>query len=171
MFITQNLDNNFKRGYDQQTLRAVAGLPVAALHRGGAGLRATLVHGVEVPLLVGADHLALPGAGAAALGTLRRRKDGPSAASRTPPETDVPSELTSPHGPTCQRICLGQAGISHVCTAGGRSKARQEESCRVKPSDPTQVTVLVCSPEPQLTEHCNHAQASSELTDGFDVTS
>lgn len=53
------------------TLGSVAGLSVAALHGGGHGLAAALVHGVQVPLSVRADHLPVSRAGSAAPGTLR----------------------------------------------------------------------------------------------------
>lgn len=52
------------------TLWAVAGLGVTALHSGGSGVGAALVHMVQVPVLVRADHLALTRAGAAAHGAL-----------------------------------------------------------------------------------------------------
>lgn len=61
--------------------------------------------------------------------------------------------LTSPHAPTCQLICFGQADTSQGWTASGRSKVLQNASSSRAPSEPTQVTSLVCSPDPQLTEH------------------
>ena len=65
-----------------------------------------------------------------------------------------PVRLTSPHSPTCQLICFGQAAISQGWTADGRSRVLQAVSSSLIPPEPTQVTSLVCSPEPQVTEHC-----------------
>jgi len=58
------------------TLRAGAGLAVAALRGGGLGVGVTSHRGVQVPLRVGADHLTLPRARAAAHGALREETQG-----------------------------------------------------------------------------------------------
>lgn len=52
------------------TLWPVAGLSVAALHRGGHQGAAALMHGVQLPLRVRADHLPIPRAGSTAPRTL-----------------------------------------------------------------------------------------------------
>jgi len=156
------------------TLWTVAGLGVAALHRGWFRVGVALVHRVQVPLLVWADHLALSGARGTALGALQEKRH------RNPPMRlffsnrghssqilwkihsfisvclQVCIPLTSPHSPTCQWICFGQVDISQGWTADGRSRVLQDDSSSIIPADPTQVTSLVCSPEPQVTEHCKH---------------
>lgn len=60
------------------TLWPVARLSVAALRRGGHGAAAAaaLMHGVQVPLSVRADHLPISRAGATAPGTLRGKVQG-----------------------------------------------------------------------------------------------
>lgn len=75
--------------------------------------------------------------------------------------------LTRPHSPTCQLICLGQAAISQDRMAAGRNKALQDVSSSFIPPEPTQVTSLVCSPEPQVTEHCRHksTEFNTDYTD------
>lgn len=54
------------------TLSAVTGLDVATLHGWGFRVGGTLVHGVQIPLLVWADHLSLPWARGAALRALQK---------------------------------------------------------------------------------------------------
>lgn len=56
------------------TLGTVAGLAVAALHCGGFGVGATLVHVVQVALLVRADHLPLSRTRSTAPGALEENR-------------------------------------------------------------------------------------------------
>lgn len=61
--------------------------------------------------------------------------------------------LTNPHSLIRQLISTEQAAILQVRTATGRAKALQDVSSSLIPPEPTQVTSLVCSPVPQVTEH------------------
>lgn len=69
----------------------------------------------------------------------------------------VEASLTSPHSPTCQLIRLAQAVIWQDWRSMGRDKLLQKVSSSFTPPAPTQVTALVCSPEPQVTEHCKQS--------------
>lgn len=67
-----------------------------------------------------------------------------------------PHILTKPQSPTCHVIWAGQATISQRRTVCGRSRLLQDNSSAFIPPESTQVTSLVCSPEPQVTEHYRH---------------
>lgn len=70
--------------------------------------------------------------------------------------TSHPYVLTKPQSPTCHVICAGQAAISQRWAVCGRSRLLQDNSFIFIPPESTQVTSLVCSPEPQVTEHYRH---------------
>lgn len=138
------------------TLWSVAGLSVAALHCGGHGVAAALLHGVQVPLSVRADHLPISRAGSAAPRTLQKTCGVTSEAKSATTTSPHPHILTKPQSPTCHVIWAGQATLSQRWTVCGRSRLLQDNSSTFIPPESTQVTSLVCSPEPQVTEHYRH---------------
>lgn len=91
------------------TLGSVAGLSVATFHCGGHGVAATLMHGVQVPLPVRADHLPVSRAGATAPRALREDKQRYLGGESDQISKQVP-------------LCPHQAPVSnmprHVCGAG-----------------------------------------------------
>lgn len=142
---------------------SVAGLRVATFHCGRPEVGGALLLRVQVPIQVRASHLSIPRAGAAATRALEeenthtRARDLRSQTARLPvlprPLCGL-AALTSRHSPACQLVCGGQAAIWQVWIASGRGKLLQKVSSSFRPRAPTQVTSLVCSPEPQVTEHC-----------------
>lgn len=96
-------------------------------------------------------------------GIISERKSAPTSSRQ-------PCILTKPQSPTCHVIGAGQAAISQRCTLCGRSRVLQDNSSIFIPPEPTQVTSLVCSPEPQVTEHYGHKVFNSifpSCTDKF----
>lgn len=53
-------------------------------------------------------------------------------------------------------MCVGQDAISQRWTGCGRRRWAQDNSSTFLPLESTQVTSLVCSPDPHVTEHCRH---------------
>lgn len=67
-----------------------------------------------------------------------------------------PPVLTRPQSPTCHVMSVGQDAISQRWTVCGRRRWAQDSSSLFPPLESTQVTSLVCSPDPHVTEHCRH---------------
>lgn len=144
------------------TCWSVAGLRVATFHCGRPKVGGASLLRVQVPIGVRAGHLSIPRAGAAAARALKEENthDVQSQTARFPALPRPlcgPAALTSRHSPACQLVCSGQSAIWQVWMASGRSKPLQKVSSSFRPRAPTQVTSLVCSPEPQVTEHCGQS--------------
>lgn len=87
----------------------------------------------------------------------RRDSEGQSAATAPAP----PRVLTRPQSPTCHLTRAGQGAASQRWTACGRRRWAQDSSSSFAPLESTQVTSLVCSPDPQVTEHCRQSRTST----------
>lgn len=138
---------------DSLTLRPVAGLGVAALRCGGHRVAAALMHGVQVPLRVRADHLPISRAGSTAPRTLRIRCSLNCESKSAAAASKRPHVLTRPQSPTCHVMRVGQDAVSQRWTVCGRRRWPQDSSSIFMPLESTQVTSLVCSPDPHVTEH------------------
>lgn len=108
------------------TLVSLAGLSVAALHCGGHGLAAALLHGEQVPPSVRADHLPVSRAGSAAARTLREHVQR-SVTFHQPPRRRPGVPETSP-SPRLQRATSSEQGRPPFHSAGQRVDAA--DCCR-----------------------------------------
>lgn len=145
---------------DSLTLWPVAGLSVAALHCGGHQVAPmaphALMHGVQVPLSVRADHLSISRARSTAPGTLPGKNTTLILRRSATTVSKHPRVLTRPQSPTCHVTCVGQDAISQRWTVCGRRRWAQDNSSIFMPLESAQVTSLVCSPDPHVTEHYRH---------------
>lgn len=89
----------------------------------------------------------------------RQRLDSEGRSGTTAP--DPPRVLTRPQSPTCHLTRVGQGAASQRWTACGRRRWAQDSWSSFTPLESTQVTSLVCSPEPQVTEHCRQSLTST----------